>query len=75
MSNVKGYLAARNRQTDGAENAEQEVEDSETSAVMAALHLVGMEAGSFNPSESQLVETWVMLGLVSVAPIVEEVFE
>lgn len=75
MSNVKGYLAARNRQNESKGDEAQPVEDPETSAVMAALQLVGMEAGSFSPSESQLVETWVMLGLVGVAPIVEEVFE
>lgn len=75
MSNVKGYLDARNRQKQSGDATAVEGEDSETSGVMAALQLVGMKAGAFSPTESQLAETWVMLGLISVAPIVEEVFE
>lgn len=75
MTNVKGYLAARSRQTDGDNDAVEKVEDSETSAIITTLHLVGMKTDTFNPSESQLVETWVLFGLVSVAPIVEEIFE
>ena len=74
MSGARDYLQGRNRPK-ADQTLEERADDPEVEAIATSLELSGMEQGSFEPTPAQLFETWVTMGLIAVAPYMEEVFE
>lgn len=74
MSHTKNLTSARNHgQYSGSKKSGKVGIDA--AVVGASLSLAGLDKGSLDPTEAELFETWVTLGLIGVAPYVEEVFE
>ena len=70
VANLKRQAASERAGQGGASP-----QDEETKTVATALVMLGMPPKGFSPTHAQLAEAWVLMGLVSVAPIVEEVLE